>query len=193
MHVVFGGAFNPPTKAHLDVFYFLDHEIRIDRFTYLPVGQAYDKDDLESDEHRYAMLKHMTGHLPRAMVSRLEMDDAAYKGTYRSLKRLQREDEEMAFVIGADHLPTLHKWKHADALLNEFKCLVLNRDDTPLKPMIDSAPFLKRHAASLHIFSDFKVDISSSAFRRDKDPSMLVPAVYEYIRAHGLYGIQRKG
>ena len=192
MHVVFGGAFNPPTKAHLDVFYFLDHEIPMDTFTYLPVGKVYGKDELESDAHRFTMLRRMTDHLSRAHVSRMELDDEAYKGTYQSLKRLQRDDEDLAFVIGADHLPSLHKWIHADRLLNEYRCLVLNRADTSLEDLISEDPFLRRHKDSLTLFSNFKVDISSSAFRRTHDASLLVPAVHEYIKAHGLYGTQKK-
>ncbi|MFP4078005.1 MAG: nicotinate (nicotinamide) nucleotide adenylyltransferase [Candidatus Izemoplasmataceae bacterium] len=193
MHVVYGGAFNPPTKAHLDVFYFLDHEIRVDAFTYLPVGKAYGKDDLEADHDRLTMLRRMTGHLERVEVSTLEMDDETYKGTYASLKRLQRDHEPMAFVIGADHLSTLHEWKQADKLLSAFSCLVLNREATSLDAIIENDAFLKRHKDNLHIFHNFKVDISSSDFRRTKDPSLLVPSVYEYIKAHGLYGIHEKG
>ncbi|MFW5913591.1 MAG: nicotinate (nicotinamide) nucleotide adenylyltransferase, partial [Bacillota bacterium] len=102
MHVVYGGAFNPPTKAHLDVFYFLDHEIRIDTFTYLPVGKAYAKDGLASNRDRLSMLNRMVAHLERVEISTLEMEDETFKGTYESLKRLQRNDEPMAFVIGAD-------------------------------------------------------------------------------------------
>ncbi len=193
MHVVFGGAFNPPTKAHLDVFYFLDHQTHIHTFTYLPVGKTYGKEALASDEHRYAMLTRMLSHLSKVEVSRLEFEDSEYKGTYHSLKRLQKGDEAMAFVIGADHLDTLHQWKHADALLDTYDCLILNRHDTSLKHTIDRDPFLKKHEESLKVFPNFKVNISSSDFRRTHDADLLVPAVYEYIREHGLYGFKKKG
>ena len=61
-----------------------------------------------------------------------------------------------------------------------------------LEDLISEDPFLRRHKDSLTLFSNFKVDISSSAFRRTHDASLLVPAVHEYIKAHGLYGTQKK-
>ena len=45
--VIFGGAFNPPTRAHLDIateaLYYLDAE----KVLFVPVSDLYKKDDVE--------------------------------------------------------------------------------------------------------------------------------------------------
>ena len=191
MHVVYGGAFNPPTKAHLDVYYFLHHKVNIDKFIYLPVGNVYGKDHMIKGIHRLRMLKRMVAELSDVVVSDLELDDDTYQGTYESLERLKEDGIPMAFVIGADHLEDLHGWKHSDRLLAEFQCIVLNRDKKDLKSLIRQDPYLNKHKESIHVFSDFKVDISASTFRDTLNETLVVPAVYDYILKHGLYGIEK--
>ena len=193
MQIVYGGAFNPPTKAHLDVYYFLHHKVSIEKFIYLPVGKAYEKDALEDDTHRFNMLKRMVSGLSDVEISNMELNDESYLGTYKSLRRLKESDKRMAFIIGADHLKTLSKWKHSDKLLNEFECLVLNRDGKPLDEWIEQDAYLSKHKARIHVFSDFKVDVSSSEFRNTLNENLVVPSVFNYIREHGLYGMKKEG
>jgi|AntRauTorcE11898_2_1112593.scaffolds.fasta_scaffold00360_10 nicotinate-nucleotide adenylyltransferase len=193
MHIVYGGAFNPPTKAHLDVYYFLHHKVNVEKFIYLPVGSVYRKDELVGDGHRFKMLKRMVSGLVDVEISDLEMSDEAYLGTYESLKRLEVKDTPLAFVIGADNLKNLSNWKHSDKLLKDYQCIVLNRYDKFLHDLIENDPYLKTHKKHIHVFSDFKVDISSSTFRQTGNDTYVTPAVFNYILEHGLYGIKKEG
>ncbi len=187
MHIVYGGAFNPPTKAHREVYRYLCGNLEVKRFTFLPVSTTYKKHDLESNEHRYNMLKLMADDLDKAEVSDIEMQDEQYLGTYEALKRLQKEGERTAFVLGADHLRHLKRWIEAEKLVSEFYLIVLNRGGENLKEIIEQDDFLRKHEASFLLFPDFHIDVSASAFRNSRDKNIVVEKVYEYIVENGLY------
>jgi len=187
MHVVYGGSFNPPTKAHLEVYEHLSEHLDITRFTFLPVGSVYGKRDLESDEHRYRMLETMVANKQDVVVSGLEMEDPRFKGTYRALKRLRRGQEPLAFVIGADNLLGLYRWKNINKLLDEFHFIVLNRGESDLDQVIEKNPFLRYHRESFILFPDFSIPVSSSTFRKTKDRSLLPKEVADYIDEQDLY------
>ncbi len=185
MNVVYGGAFNPPTKAHVEVYRFLMEKLPIARFIFLPVSSVYGK-DVEADRHRYAMLERLTETLPGAEVSALEMEDETYRGTYHSLTRLS-DETETAFVIGADHLKTLPRWKNAEKLLSEFRIIVLNRGGEDLRGIIEGDGMLSRYAETFILFPEFHLDISASTYRTSKDPGLLPDPVRAYIERYGLY------
>lgn len=187
MHIIYGGAFNPPTKAHLEVYHFLKKELAFDSFIYLPVSSAYTKGELASNYHRLRMLKLMTKPYDDISISDLEMIDNEFLGTYQSLIRLSDDLEgECAFVIGADNLKDLPSWKMAESLLSEFKFIVLNRQ-LDIQSIIDASPVLKKHEHHLMIFNHFDAKMSSTLFRETLDPSMVTDEVYHYIMDHDLY------
>ncbi len=188
MRVVFGGAFNPPTKAHLEVYRFLRNELPVERFVFLPVSNRYKKKGLAEDRHRLRMLSIMTKDLPDAEVSDLEIKDESFKGTYTSLKRLSHPNETTAFVIGADHLAGLPHWKDAKKLLNEFVIIVLNRGNKDLADIIGSDSFLRQHRRNIRAFPKFDFSVSASSFRKHKDKRLVTPGVYAYIEENGLCG-----
>ncbi len=56
MKIVFGGAFNPVTNAHIKVYEYLNSKLAADEFIFLPVSSNYAKSDLVSNNHRIMML-----------------------------------------------------------------------------------------------------------------------------------------
>ena len=188
MHVVYGGAFNPPTVAHLEAYRFLTARLPVKRFTYLPVSNAYTKSELASDYHRLNMLKAMTEGLDDVDISDLEMKDDTFKGTYQSLVRLSDDSRDtVAFVIGADNVPTLPRWKWAGSLLGEFKIIVLGRDGIHARDMIEGDDLLRRYKDNFIVFDEFSCPVSSTEFRKTMDAKMVHRAVMDYIEEHDLY------
>lgn len=56
--ILFGGAFNPPSTAHLNLAKQLLENIKdAEKLLFLPVGYEYNKKDLISSYHRVSMLK----------------------------------------------------------------------------------------------------------------------------------------
>jgi len=189
MIVVFGGAFNPPTIAHQQIFYYVKQHLDCTEFIYLPVSSTYTKRSLASDQHRLQMLKLMTRNLPGAKVSTMEFDDPDYLGTYQSLVRIQElhQGEIIAFIIGADNLAKLPKWINIKGLLNEFKFIVINRNHLDIRQMIEDDRLLSQFPDAFITLPDFDVDVSSTAFRGTLDPGSVTTEVYDYIMVHELY------
>ena len=188
MHVVFGGAFNPPTKAHLDAVLHIRQRLDVGKVVFLPVGSAYGKPLDVSDTHRLKMLELLVETLADAEISTMEIDSKTYEGTYATLKRLENVYEgDLAFVIGADHLEKLPRWICAEALLEEFTIIVLNRGRVDLESILEKDAWLQRRRESLILLDDYDDDASSSAFRRSRDFSLLPDAVAAYVKCHDLY------
>ncbi len=53
----FGGCFNPPTNAHINLAKKALKECNLDKVIFVPVGDFYDKKELELAKHRYNMLE----------------------------------------------------------------------------------------------------------------------------------------
>jgi nicotinate-nucleotide adenylyltransferase len=188
MRIVFGGAFNPVTKAHIDIVEFLKKEYPTSKFTFLPVSSAYTKRSLASDYHRLNMLNLAIDGYEDVDVSTLEMSDTDFLGTYQSLIRLSDlYEEDIYFVMGADNLNHVDKWINASGLLSEFKFIVLGRDDINITDVFQNHHLLQRFKENFIVYDDFKVDISSTAFRTSFDQSYVLEAVYEYIIENNLY------
>jgi len=187
--VIFGGAFNPPTKAHLAIYQLVRKTVDCEKFIFLPVSSLYTKRSLASNQYRFEMLKLLIDDDDLASVSPLELEDADYLGTYKSLLRFQERypDKEITFLIGADNLLKLHKWINAHSLLAEFRFIVVNRDNTDIEAVINGDPFLREFRNRFILIPDFHVDVSSTGFRESFDKTQITGKVYEYIEMHNLY------
>jgi len=190
MKVIFGGAFNPVTKAHMQVYEYVMSRVGADEFVFLPVSSAYTKSDLASNYHRLNMLELAIAKKDNVRVSELELNDSDFLGTYQSLIRFSDSEKvEVGFVIGADNLMGMHLWINIEGILSEFKIIVLSRYGINIHKIIDGNPILKKHKSSFIICEDFDVDISSTHFRENFKKEFVPEGVFQYIVDNGLYQV----
>lgn len=179
MIVCFGGAFNPPTKAHLEIYKAVKQTLHFNQFIYMPVSDHYPK-PMVSSHHRYAMLNAMTKNYPDIYVDDYELHQSAFKGTYHTLRYLKdKTQDEVCMVCGMDQALTLDTWIESNALKEEFDWIVIRRKGYET---------LTVNQAFKHVtFIDLDIPISSSQFRKSLDFTLLDPAVAAYIKTHQLY------
>ena len=188
MKIVFGGAFNPVTNAHIKVYEYLVNKLVADEFIFLPVSSAYTKSELASNYHRVNMLNLAIKPFNDISISKLEIDDINYLGTYQSLIRLcDSNDCDITFVIGADNLFNMHNWINIEGILCEFKMIVLGRNGIDINLAIESNPILRKHKESFIVFEDFNINVSSTSFRETFDKTQVNKEVYQYIIENDLY------
>lgn len=188
MKVIFGGAFNPVTNAHMEVYKYVTTKLDVAEFIFLPVSSAYTKRDLASNYHRLNMLELAINGYDNVRISELEMNDSDFLGTYQSLIRFSdSENTEIGFVIGADNLIGMEHWINIEGILSEFKIIVLNRNELNIEKLIDSNEVLKKHKNNFVICDDFNVDISSTDFRKTLDKTQVPNDVFEYIKENKLF------
>lgn len=166
---VFGGAFNPPTIAHINLAKQILNSIKnTEKVVFVPVSTKYNKNGLASDEDRYNMLKCICNTEYGLEVSNVELDSPRQLYTIETLRTFKKEypDKEIYFVLGTDNLKEIEKWHTADKLLEEFKIIVLERDNDIMEDIIENNAFLKQHKLSFIKLDNIKrVNLSSSYIR----------------------------
>lgn len=188
MKIVFGGAFNPVTNAHIEVYKYVMSKIKADEFLFLPVSNAYTKSELVSNFHRKNMLEIAIEDYKDISICNLEIEDSNYLGTYQSLIRLSDKfDTEITFVVGADNLLNMRKWINVDGILSKFKIIVLGRNSIDINKLIKEDNVLNKHMKSFIIYEDFEIEISSTDFRATFNKELLNNKVFEYIIKNKLY------
>lgn len=192
--IVFGGAFNPPTKAHLKLALAAMKYIKAEKVVFVPVNDEYKKGDLISIVHRVNMLKTIENKTFQVFVSPSIDNRDPY--TIETLRRIREEygDYEIYFLMGADNLRQIETWYDYEALLKEFKLLVSQRDDLVIDEIINTIEVLRKNAENIYEIPRAVIEkISSTLVRkliglRDrKFKSYISEPIYEYILHHDLY------
>lgn len=99
-------------------------------------------------------------------------------------KKLEGEIE-FSLVIGADILPQIHNWYRIQELLAQVKVLIVPRPGYAIKEVDLKA--LKDLGGKYAIATLNAPKISSSAYRLEKDESIVAPGVKDYIKRWDLY------
>ena len=99
---VFGGSFNPPTIAHVDLAkQVLDKIENVEKIVFVPVSTKYNKRGLASDDTRYKMLKDICENEENLEVSNIELKSERQLYTIETLDLFQQENpnSEICFII----------------------------------------------------------------------------------------------
>jgi nicotinate-nucleotide adenylyltransferase len=137
---LYGGAFNPPTRGHLEVVRLL-RRAGFDRVVVMPCcGHSFGK-KLAPAADRLALARACFAGESGVFVSSFEIDEQLDGSTHELLQRLKRHPEHARInyqvVIGSDEANVLHRWKRADELRAEARFVVVPRKGHPLDPRAD--------------------------------------------------------
>lgn len=141
--VIYGGAFNPPTLAHVAILKacFEYAEIRDAEVWVMPSGDRVDKTIGATRERRLeytqAMINDAEGNDRDVSVQTLELDRPVAVETIDTLHELQttHPDRTFSFVFGADSTETMADWKGGEELLEELPMLVVEREGSRINPL----------------------------------------------------------
>lgn len=135
--VVLGGSFNPPTTAHRALLLHAMRHAHANEGVFVPSSDAYvtrkatraRTPRIFSEAERLDMLLAMTEDEPGLDVSTCEYGDTSSGRSYLTMRDVQREhpDAECCFIVGADKLHVIPRWRSIGAFMDEFKFVVLSR------------------------------------------------------------------
>lgn len=169
--LAFFGAFNPPTRAHIDLAELSMHEAGAEKVIFVPSKSSYilgfqKKGFAFSDEDRLNMLKKISQNRLWMRFTDIELKQEQQPRTYETLCRLREMGESPSLLLGADKLPELDcLWTHVREISDEFGIVCMERGDIDCEAMIRENPFLQKlNIKIVHVPSNYKT-ISSSQVR----------------------------
>lgn len=193
---VFGGAFDPPHLAHVQVAQAALTQFHLDRLHVMPTGQAWHKArPLTASQHRLAMARLAFADLPKVVVDAREVSREGPTYTVDTLMSLRHEfpDASLFLFIGADQAGAFQTWHRWQDILSLATVVVADR------PRVSGAPGVANqtqwhNAVSPHVQH---LDMPSLAISATEIRSHLAQAlpttqwlplsVQHYIDQHRLY------
>ena len=194
---VFGGSFNPPINSHILLAKQIIEKCDIvEKLIFVPVSTKYQKSKLVSDEHRYNMLKLICKNEDKLEVSDIELKQDKQLYTIQTLDLLKEQygqEYEIWFVMGTDNLKEICNWYTPERLLEDYKIIVLEREDDKLEELIEKNELLRKYKESLiKIEGIDRIFLSSTMIRNKiedgKDVEEFIDkSVLKYIKDNKLY------
>jgi len=175
---VYGGSFNPPHNAHVQVAKYLSTAPGIDELWIVPTYQhAFDK-ALPEFSHRLRMCQAAFATLARTQVLDIERELGGRSRMVRTLGALQQRhpDVQLRLVIGSDLIEEFSRWSEPERIREIAPLWIVRREGSDIK------------GASGPLFPAISSTDVRERLRRGADVSRSVPAaVIDYIAEHALY------
>lgn len=111
---MFGGAFDPPHRAHRELAARALAQLQLDRLYVFPTGQAWHKArHLTAAEHRLGMARLAFADLPGVRVDDRELRRAGPTYTLDTLRELRAEhpQAQLYLLIGEDQAASFSTWR----------------------------------------------------------------------------------
>ncbi|MBI9033662.1 MAG: nicotinate-nucleotide adenylyltransferase [Bacteroidales bacterium] len=185
---LFFGSYNPVHVGHLALASYMAQYTNLDEvwFVISPHNPFKEKKSLLADHHRLELVRIGIGEHPNLKACDIEFKLPQPSYTINTLTYLQEKfpEREFALICGTDILPSFHKWKNADQILNYYDIYVYNR------------PGEFKHSYAKHLRFHFidapMMEISSSFIRKGiksgLDMSYFLPEnIYKYIKEMNFY------
>lgn len=194
---IMGGTFNPIHNGHVALAQAAYDYCSLDEVWFMPSGVSYlkKKDEILSGEDRMAMTKLAIEGLDGFACSDLEVKREGNTYTADTLKILAEKypEYEFYFIMGADSLFGLSKWKDPEVIAALCTLVAVVRDEVDLCELKSQQLFLERILNAKIILVPFhKINISSSVVREkikngEAVDDMVPKKVLEYIDQKHLY------
>jgi len=186
---VFGGSFDPPHAAHLQVARAAQNQLNLDRVIWVPAFHPPHKDlPATSFPHRLGMVRALVAGNPTDEVSAVESFLPPPSYTLHTLQALKNQEGAGAswyLIIGADNWAIFPTWHQPDAVRTEASLVVYPRQGLSLKKLPQGVTAL--NCPEIQIESkDYRERLRTQPL---KTLSELPSPVADYIRRHGLYGV----
>jgi len=185
---LFGGSFDPVHLGHLLVAQAAREELGLTRLFFIPAAQSPFKPDREPTpaKVRLQLLRLALAGQDWCEIDEQELKRGGVSYTIDTVRDYAGRfpQAELCYLVGADHIALLPKWREAAELARRLEFLVIPRPGQAATAL--PAPFRGR------MLSGFPLGVSSSQIRarvKSGQPieHLTLAAVAEAIRNQGLY------
>ena len=187
---ILGGSFDPPHAGHVAAATAAWRQLGLAEVRVIPAGQAPLRDGppRAAAAERVAMTRLAFADAPWAVVDPRETLRAGPSWSIDTARELAREhpSARWVWILGADQLGRLDRWKDIAELARLVDFAVLSRDGLPV-----AVPVALRGQVRLHVLTAPPLEVSSTelraALREGRPTNGLLPAVRRHIEEHSLY------
>lgn len=196
---IMGGTFDPIHQGHIRMAQCALESMHLDRVLMLPSGNPPHKPDITPGEDRYRMVCAACANLPGLEPCREEIDRSGVIYTVDTLSILHEKypKAELYYIIGADTLMELQKWRRYETVLTLCTFLICPRSWHYTPQQLTEERRRLTAMGGRFVMLDMEVlDVSSTEVRqaiRNGGSTPLLPVqVREYAQAAGLYGAAQR-
>lgn len=192
-----GGTFDPVHYGHLAVAEDCRAQLGLDEVLFVPAGGPPHKQGraISPARDRLAMVELAIADNPRFRLSRIDVERPGLSYSVDTVQTLQARlgpEARIFFIIGADSLADLPRWRDPDRLAALCQIVAVNRPGYPMLDLVtleEAIPDARRRIIQL---ATPGVDVSATQLRQrvaeGRPIRYLVPdAVRAYIQEHRLY------
>jgi nicotinate-nucleotide adenylyltransferase len=188
---ILGGTFDPPHAGHVAAAVAAQKQLGLDEVRVIPAGQAPLRSvaAVASASDRAAMCRLAFADLAWAIVDERETRRAGMSWSVDTARELAHElpGARLVWILGADQLARLDRWKEVVALCGLVEFAVLSRDGISTVPAAALASVIR-----LTVLKAPAVQVSSTALREalrrgDSARNGLPLAVARHIDERNLY------
>ena len=198
---VFGGAFDPPHRAHVALVEAAITQLQLDQVRVLPTGQAWHKPrNLSDAEHRLAMTRLAFADVPQVVVDEREILRTGPSYTVDTLHELQTEypQAQLYLLLGDDQRRSLSSWHQIGEIGRIAIICAAGRDmavrawneetgAAPTNPPLSDTLQARIRTLEMPLMPHSATDIRVLAATEQALTGLVSPAVERYIHEHHLY------
>jgi nicotinate-nucleotide adenylyltransferase len=187
---MFGGAFDPPHRAHLALAQAAVQQLQLDRVQVFPTGDAWHKQrTLSPAEHRLAMARLAFAPLPQAVIDDRELRRTGPTYSVDTLRELKAEHPgaTLYLLMGEDQAAGFTRWHAWEEVARLAVLAVAQRGESAGLAALQALPGVRVEPLLLPRMPDSATEIRARLTAGQDITQLVDPAVASYIARHNLY------
>lgn len=182
---LFGTSADPPTAGHQSILGWLSNHY--DKVAVWASDNPF-KNHQTSLGHRMTMLQLLIDDIKPTPDNIYLCDLLSHKRSLISVakaKEIWGKDNDYTLVIGSDLIGQIRRWYHVDELLKEVRILVVPRPGYAIYESDLKA--LEEMGGNCSVADLDAPEVSSTAYRENRNQNVLTPPIQNYIYQEQLY------